>query len=44
MDNFVGISDTAENLDKRGTNTFVHGIPDWAATGITKTLMMIPPI
>ncbi|WP_025727694.1 hypothetical protein [Heyndrickxia ginsengihumi] len=44
LDNFVGISDTAENLVKRGIKTLIPGIPDWAASGIAKTLMMVLPI
>ncbi|MBO2535298.1 hypothetical protein [Rummeliibacillus suwonensis] len=44
LDNFIGVTDTAENLVVRGIKTLIPGIPDWAATGIAKTLMMILPI
>lgn len=34
----------AENLVKRGIKTLVPSMPDWLASGLAKTLMMVLPI
>ncbi|MFF5401155.1 hypothetical protein ACFY5J_28580 [Peribacillus butanolivorans] len=44
LNNFIGVTDTVENLVVRGIQTLVPGMPDWLASGIAKTLMMVLPI
>ncbi|KQU12637.1 hypothetical protein ASG65_28010 [Bacillus sp. Leaf13] len=44
LNNFIGVTDTVENLVVRGIQTLVPGMPDWVASGIAKTLMMVLPI
>lgn len=44
LNNFIGVTDTVENLVVRGILTLVPGMPEWVASGIAKTLMMVLPI
>ena len=44
LNNFIGVTDTVENLLVTGILTLIPAMPEWAASGIAKTLMMILPI
>ena len=44
LNNFIGVTDTVEGFLIKGILTLIPGMPEWIASGIAKTLMMILPI